>query len=148
MSTDRPDLPTFDGRDVREHANSAAAAVRAINHITGWPHGMTYPSDAYTVLGRLASVAAMVPQAVGQIDHTVTGWHAAGHIGIDRGQPFAANPGEAVVAAASALARASDRAAELYEALDTATQALAYAHWTGLHTDADDERSAATGGDL
>jgi hypothetical protein len=131
MSNDRPDLPTFDGRDVREHASAAAEAVRAINHITGWPHGMTYPSDAYSVTSRLASVAAMMPQACRQIDRQLAKWHAAGHIGIDRGQPFAGNPDGAVAVVAEAFDKAAARAEHLCVALDRAVQVLAAAHWTG-----------------
>jgi len=37
MSTDHPDAATFDGRNVREHADAAAESIRAINHITGGP---------------------------------------------------------------------------------------------------------------
>ena len=61
MSTDRPDLPTFDGRDVREHAIAADEAIRAINHITGWSHGMTYPSDAYTAVSNLDIARLPIP---------------------------------------------------------------------------------------
>jgi hypothetical protein len=131
MSTDRPDLPTFDGRDVREHAIDADESIRAINHITGWPHGMTYPSDAYTVISNLAALAAKLPQAFRQIDHTLHRWNAAGHVGIDRGRTYEGNPGGAVAETSRALAEAGNSAAELYTALDEAVQLLAGAHWTG-----------------
>lgn len=132
MSTDRPDLPTFDGHDVREHAQAVAESIRAINHITGWPHGMTYPSDAYSVLSRLAAVAAMLPQALGQIERTLTRWHEAGHLGIDPSTKFADQPDAAVATTNAALYLACDAASHhLYPALDTATQILAAAHWTG-----------------
>jgi hypothetical protein len=131
MSTDRPDLPTFDGRDVREHASAAAEAIRAINHITGWPRGMTYPSDAYSVVSRLTTVAAMLPQAFRQIDSWITEWHAAGRIGIDRGQLFADDQGEVVAVAVFALAKAGEWANALHGALDTAANVLSAAHWTG-----------------
>ena len=131
MSTDRPDLPAFDGRDVREHAEAAADAVRAINHITGWPDGLAYPSDAYAVLGQLATVAARLPQACHQIAAQLAGWHAAGHIGIDPGTRYADNPTGALDAATRALGDAAATAGRLYGALHDAAQALAFAHWTG-----------------
>ena len=132
MSTDRPDLPSFDGRDVREHADAAAAAVRAINHITSWPHaGMSYPSDAYVVLSRLSSIAAMLPQACRQIEGQLIDWHAARHIGIDAGQQYAGRPDQAVAVVIAELAGARECAAEMYDALAKATQAVANAHWTG-----------------
>ena len=131
MSTDRPDLPTFNGRDVREHATDAAEAIRAINHITGWPAGLTYPQDAYTVLNRMARAVAMLPQALHQLDGWISQWQAAGHIGIDRGTPYAGNSQAAVLAALSALDEAAPLAAHLYAALDNAVQPMAAAHWTG-----------------
>jgi hypothetical protein len=47
----------FDGRSATEHAEAAAEAIRAINHITGWPTVLTYPSAAYCVLGQLATLS-------------------------------------------------------------------------------------------
>ncbi|HEY3718414.1 MAG TPA: hypothetical protein VGL39_28150 [Jatrophihabitantaceae bacterium] len=147
MSDDRPDLPTFDGRDVREHAAAAAEAVRAINHITGWPHGMTYPSDAYSVLSRLAAVAAMLRQAFGQIDRQLAAWHAAGHVGIDRGTPFAGNPSGALATVTAALDEAAAGAEHLYVGLDHAGQTLSAAHWTGPdpYVEIVDDRDADSG---
>lgn len=149
MSIDRPDLPAFDGRDVREHASDADEAVRAICHITGWPHGMTYPSDAYTVISNLAALAAKLPQAFRQIDHTLHRWNAASHVGIDRGRSYAGNPGGAVAETARALAEASNSAAELYTALHEAAELLAGAHWTGpdLYVEIVDDRDNDEAGD-
>ncbi len=135
MSTDRPDLPMFEGLNVREHAATASASIRAINHITGWPHGMTRPSDAYSVVSNLSSVAARVPQACEQIDRQLANWLAAGQVGIDYGRPFADNPGQAIAVTGSALRAAADRARELFAALDLAVQTLAYAHRTGPRLD-------------
>ncbi len=131
MSTDRPDLPSFDGRDVREHASDADEAIRALNHITGWPHGMTYPSDAYSVTSNLAALAAKLPQAVRQIDRTLRRWNDAGHVGTDRGTPYAGNPDGAVAIVAAAFDEAALAAGQLHLALDQAVQVLAAAHWTG-----------------
>jgi hypothetical protein len=142
MSTDRSDLPTFDGRDVCEHASGADESIRAICHITGWPHGMTYPSDAHTVISNLAALAAKLPQAFRQIDHTLHRWNAAGHVGIDRGRTYEGNPGGAIVETSRALGEASNSAAELYTALHDAAELLAGAHWTGpdLYVEIVDDR--------
>ena len=133
MSTDndRLDLPTFDGLDIREHAARVAASLRAINHITGWPHGMTYPSDAYVVLSSLTSAAALLPQAFEQIAHQLETWRDAGHIDIDPGTEFEDHPGVAIATTSDALHEAEQCAYELHEALGKATEGIAYAHWTG-----------------
>jgi hypothetical protein len=137
MTTDRPDLPTFDGHNVIEHAAHAAEAMRAINHITGWPTGLTYPSDAYTVLGELAAFVARLPQALRQIEARLLRWHADGHIGIDRGTEFGGRPASAVAEATNALQRARYSSADLFLSLDTAGQAVGNAHWTGPDTETD-----------
>jgi hypothetical protein len=133
MTTDdRPDLPTFDDRNAIEHAAAAAESIRAINHITGWTGGgLTYPSDAYTVISHLAAAVAMLPQALQQIDARILDWHAAGHIGIDRGTEFGGRPGSAVATATNSLWHACDDAVGLYGHLDEAVQALGNAHWLG-----------------
>jgi hypothetical protein len=143
MSTDRPDLRTFDGRNVREHAIAADEAIRAINHITSWPHdGMTYPSDASDVVSSLAALARKLPQALSQIGDALHRWNAAGHVGIDRGRPYEGNPGGAIVETSRALAEASNSAAELYTALHDAAELIAGAHWTGpdLYVEIVDDR--------
>jgi hypothetical protein len=127
----------FDGRSATEHAEAAAEAVRAINHITGWPagHGLSYPSDAYAVVERLAALAAMLPQACMQIDRTLARWHAAEQIGIDRGTKWAGDPAGAVLAARAGLACAGVAAQQLYAALHEAAEAVAYGHYTGAEPD-------------
>lgn len=132
-STERPDLPTFDGRTALDHAEAAAESIRAINHITSWSGGgLTYPSDAYAVLQRLAAAAAMLPQACQQIDRTLSAWHTAGLIGIDSGAKHAGNPAAAVAAASEALFGAVTRACQMWEALHQAAEALAHAHSTDI----------------
>jgi hypothetical protein len=133
MSADRPDLPSFDGRDVHEHAAQAAAeAIRAINHITSWTGaGMTWPSDAYRVLSALATVAALLPQAFEQIARQVTVWHEQGHLGIDAGRDYAGRPGYAAAVVHDTLTAAVQRADALLTELAAAVQVLAWAHGTG-----------------
>jgi hypothetical protein len=125
----------FDGRTATEHAEAATDAVRAINHITGRPAGLDYPSEAYTILGHLAAVAAMLPQACMQIDRTLARWHAAEPIGIDRGTKWAGDPAGAVLAARAGLACAGVTAQQLYAALHEAAEAVAYGHYTGAEPD-------------
>ena len=80
---------------------------------------------------QLATVAARLPQACHQIAAQLTGWHAAGYIGIDPGTRYADNPTGAVLAATRALGDAAATAGHLYGALHDAAEALAFAHWTG-----------------
>jgi hypothetical protein len=120
----------FDGRAATEHAATATEAVRAINHITSWPAGLDYPSQAYTVLGHLAAVAAMVPQAFLQISRHVAAWYDAGLLGIDPGTRYHGFTDEAVADLDAALNVAADAACALYGA-------LAHAHHTDPDPDAD-----------
>jgi hypothetical protein len=122
----------FDGRTATEHAD-AADAVRAINHITGWPTGLTYPSEAYTVLGQLATLAARLPQACTQITRQLITWNSAGQLGFDPGTTHAGHPAAAVVDAMHRLDDAARAARYLEHALAEATHVLTYAH----HTDPD-----------
>jgi hypothetical protein len=130
----------FDGRTATEHAEAATDAVRAINHITSWPAGLNDPAEAYTVLGHLAAVAAMVPQAFVQISRQVTAWHDAGLIGIDPGTRYHGFTGEAVADLDAALRVAADAACALYGALNHAVSVLAHAHHVDPDRNADDQR--------
>jgi hypothetical protein len=86
----------FDGRSATEHGEAATDAARAINHITSWPAGLAYPSEAHTILGHLAAVAATLPQAFVQIRRHVAAWHDDGLIGIDPGTRYHGFTNEAV----------------------------------------------------
>ncbi|MEZ7005701.1 hypothetical protein [Streptomyces sp. AD55] len=51
-------------------ADDAAEAIRALNHATQSQRpGWKYPSDAYSVVGALARMAAGLPQALDQIGY-------------------------------------------------------------------------------
>jgi hypothetical protein len=134
----------FDGRTAAQHAEATTAAVRAISHITGWPAGLDYPSEAYTVLGHLAAVAAMVPQALVQISRQVTAWHDAGLIGIDPGTRYHGFTGEAIADLDAALTVAADAACALDGALINASNVLAHAHQVGPDR-GDDDRERGVG---
>jgi hypothetical protein len=130
----------FDGRSATEHAEAATDAVRAINHITSSPTGLDDPAEAYTMLGHLVAVAAMLPQAFVQISRHVTAWHDAGLIGIDPGTRYHDFTGEAVTDLDAALTVAADAACALYGALTHATNVLAYAHQVDPGRDTDEQR--------
>jgi hypothetical protein len=125
----------LDGRTAAVPADAAADAVRAINHITGWPRGLVYPSETYRVLGQLATVAARLPQACEQIARKLAIWRDAGHLGIDPGTRHVGDPAAAVRAATTGLDDAATTAARLSEAQHEAAAALAYAHYTGPDLD-------------
>jgi len=121
----------FDGKTACEHADEAAAAIRAINHVTSHDTALPSPADAYRLLGVLATMAAGLPQAFAQVTRQLNRWHADGLIGIDPGTSYAGHPDRAVRAAVTGLARASRAAGQLSEALDLALPALTYAHHRG-----------------
>jgi hypothetical protein len=127
----------FDGRTATEHAEAAADAVRAINHITGWPpgQGLACPSEAYRVLGQLATVAARLPRACEQITRQLVTWDSAGQLGFDPGTAHAGHSAAAVVDAMHRLDDAARAARYLEHALAEATHVLAYAHHTDLDLD-------------
>ena len=48
----------FDGQSAVEHAETAAAAIRAINHLTYHDTALPYPSDAWRLIERLENAPA------------------------------------------------------------------------------------------
>ena len=121
----------FDGKTACEHADDAAAAIRAINHLTSHDTALPFPADACRLLGVLATMAARLPQAFEQVTQQLNRWHEDDLIGIDPGTSYAGDPDRAVRAAVTGLARASRTSSHLSEALDLALHALTYAHHTG-----------------
>jgi hypothetical protein len=132
----------FNGKTAIEHAAAAAEAIRAINHLTRHASALPYPCDAYAVLGRLAWMASMLPQACQQITQRLEKLDDDGLIGIDPGTHYAGQPALAVATCAEHLeADALPAAAQLHTALEAAQLAIAYAHYTG--PDGNDEAEAA-----
>ena len=121
----------FDGKTACEHADDAAAAIRAINHLTSHDTALPVPAAAYRLLGSLATMAARLPQAFEQVTQQLNRWHQDDLIGIDPGTSYAGDPDRAVRDAVTGLARASRAAGQLSEALDLALHPLTYAHSTG-----------------
>ena len=124
-------MSAFDGKTACEHADEAAAAIRAINHLTCDDTALPFPADAYRLLGLLATMAGRLPQAFGQVTRQLNRWHEDDLIGIDPGTRYAGDPDRAVRDAVTGLARAIRAAGQLSEALDLALHALTYAHYTG-----------------
>lgn len=102
-------------------ADQAAEAVRAVNHSTRAPGaGWQYPSDAYSLIGTLAHLARMLPQAITQSLQPVTDAHQADRLTVDGGK----DPARAASSAVQTTRVAIGRAQRLAEALDQVHAAL------------------------
>ncbi|MFE8944047.1 hypothetical protein [Streptomyces sp. NPDC007856] len=103
-------------------ADQAAEAIRGINHTTRTPgEGWQYPGDAYTLIGTLAHLSRMLPQAITQAIQPVTDAHQADRLTVDDG----ADPDQAASRAVQATRIAISRAMHLSQALDAVHSALA-----------------------
>lgn len=101
-------------------ADQAAEAIRSINHLTMSPgDGWTYPSDAYSLVGNLARVAMMLPQALDQIGALIEPLDTGGNLRSDK-DTLAADLENTY----GGLADAHDAAKALYEALNRAHSGL------------------------
>ena len=130
----------FDGQTAVEHAETAAAEIRAINHLTYHDTALPYPSDAWRLIGQLASVAYRLQQALDQTASLIGRQHDRGLLGIDAGTAYASDPTSAVRDTVAGLDDARAAALLLADALEQAQQPLTYAHYTGpLDDDRDDE---------
>jgi hypothetical protein len=121
----------FDGQTAVEHAETAAAAIRAINHLTYHDTALPYPSDAWRLIGQLGSVAYRLQQALRQTATLVRDQQERGLIGIDAGTTYAGDATGAVRDTTAALEDAQGAASRLADALEQAQQPLTYAHYTG-----------------
>ncbi|MCC3767296.1 hypothetical protein [Streptomyces sp. UNOC14_S4] len=102
-------------------ADQAAEAVRAINHTTRAPGAdWQYPSDAYSLIGTLAHLSRMLPQAITQALQPVTDAHEADRLTVDGGK----DPDQAASSAVQTARVAIGRAQRLAEALDQVHSAL------------------------
>ncbi|MFB6843783.1 hypothetical protein ACFCXS_02740 [Streptomyces sp. NPDC056373] len=102
-------------------ADQAAEAVRAINHTTRTPGAdWQYPSDAYSLIGTLAHLSRMLPQAITQALQPVTDAHQADRLTVDGGK----DPDQAASSAVQMARVAIGRAQRLTGALDQVHSAL------------------------
>jgi hypothetical protein len=107
-------------------ADVAAEAIRSANHAT-FPgaSGLTFPSDAYDVLGALELLASRLPQLLTQLDRFVSREVEQGRVAVDGGE-YAGDPQAAAAVASHWLETARAHAAQLGHALDAAQQATAH----------------------
>jgi hypothetical protein len=124
-------------QSVAELADSAAEAIRSLNHAT-FPgtDGLQFPSDAYDVIASLGLLAARLPQLLGQLDHWLTRQVETGRVAVDGGD-YAGDPQAAAAVASHWLDHARINAAALHHALDAAQQAVAYMAATSAATTED-----------
>jgi hypothetical protein len=129
----------FDGHTAVEHAETAAAAIRAINHLTYHDTALPYPSDAWRLIGELGSLAYRLRQALEQTATLIRRQHESGLVGVDAGTVYAGDAAGAVRDTVAALDGARAAAIHLADALEQAQQPLTYAHYTGPLDDEDDD---------
>ncbi len=112
-------------------ADVLAECVRFLNHATGRHagQGLTWPADAYQVLGSLYTGTGRMPQLFTQLGTWLASQAAAGTMADDRGQDVTV----LVAAAGEALAGAATAADALTTRLQQAQQAIA-----GLHVRRED----------
>lgn len=98
-------------------ASKAAEAIRSLNHATiNTGDGWEYAPHAYQVLGQLAHLARMLPQAIGQTLLPVQNTNSHGRLTVDGG----GNLGQAVQHFGNAVRTAVQAAELLATALDHA----------------------------
>jgi hypothetical protein len=139
-------VSVFDGKTACEHAEAAAEAIRAINHVTFHNAALPYPADAYRLIGALITLAERLPQALQQTAQRITRWQDVGELGIDPGTAYAADPDRAAADAVAGLHAAAIAAGHLRDALSQARRAITYAHYTdpaGDDPTGDEEASAS-----
>ncbi|GAA2314576.1 hypothetical protein OKJ48_03025 [Streptomyces kunmingensis] len=132
-----PDQPTTPV----EFAGQAAEAVRAINHTTRAPgDDWQYPGHAYSLIGALAHLSRMLPQAITQALQPVTDAHQADRLIVDGGK----DPDEAASSAVQTARVAIGRAQRLAVALDQVHSALSPLGYD-TSDDEDDEQPCGEG---
>ena len=100
---------------------SAAEAVRGLNHATLGGNGLAQPADAYALLGELSLAAAGLPQLLAQVGRWLTVALGTGRLGCDDGT----DPAAAVSGTWLFIADARAGAAALARNLEHAQQQLA-----------------------
>jgi hypothetical protein len=139
-------VSVFDGLSACEHAEAAAEAIRAINHVTLHDAALPYPSDAYRLIGELSTLAERLPQALQQTAQRISRWQQAAELGIDPGTVYAGDPDRAAVEAVVGLHAAAIAAGQLRDALSQARRAITYAHYidpAGDDSTGDEEAGAS-----
>lgn len=136
------------GKTAVEHAEEAAEAIRAINHVTFHAEALPYPSDAWRLISHLASLAHRLGQALEQTGNLVGGKQERGEIGIDHGTAYAGHPEMAVGDCLTGLQDAVQAAGLLAEALERAARPLTYAHYLDPLCRNDNDDTGGNGEDV
>lgn len=105
-----------------ELADTAAQAIREINHRTRDADAFTGPAELYRLVAELALLVGGLPQLLGQLDQWLHTEHHADRLRTDN----RTDPGRAVRDAAAQLADAGDAAHDLAHILASAQQCLAH----------------------
>ena len=105
-----------------ELADTAAQAIREINHRTRNADAFTGPAELYRLVAELALLVGGLPQLLGQLDQWLHTEHHADRLRTDN----RTDPGQAVRNAAAQLADAGDAAHDLTHILASAQQCLAH----------------------
>lgn len=122
--TDSFSDPEADGGSVVRHAAAAAAAVRAMNHLTIVPGaGYTEPADVYSVVGNVRDLAHGLGQTLAQAARWLARQEADGRL-LDVEAPDQAATRATVVDAVEMLASAAGYAASLASDVATAHSAV------------------------
>jgi hypothetical protein len=113
-------------------ADQAAESIRSLNYATlSKRDGWEYPADAYDVVGDLARLVAMLPQAIEQTGKFFDDLMANGHVGIDGdGRERGTTAPMIQAELAGALGNAAELARHVYEELNIAQSALSSATYT------------------
>ena len=113
--------------DAARCADTAAEAVRALNHATVFTDGgLTGPADVYDVLGSLAILAARLPQALAQLQTYLAREQTAGRVQLVDG-PHTGDPAAALADVERWLTCAAGGADTLHQALEQAHATLTWA---------------------
>ncbi|MFF6844628.1 hypothetical protein ACFY8X_38560 [Streptomyces tanashiensis] len=103
-----------------QHADAAAEAVRAINHLTRSPRDdWQYPGDVYSLVAGLSQMAMMLPQALEQAQQLIANLDEAGKLRSDKDQ-LEHDVRETLLG----LEMASQAASEVYAGLNRAHSGL------------------------
>ncbi|HEX5877761.1 MAG TPA: hypothetical protein VF468_05470 [Actinomycetota bacterium] len=105
-----------------ELAESAAEAVRALNHRTRSPDAFTGPTQLYRLVAELVLLVDGLPQLLNQLGRWLHAEHDADRVRSDNH----ADPGPTVWQATAQMTDAGDAAHDLAHALARAQQCLAH----------------------
>lgn len=119
LNPDGPHSPDY----TRQVGEAFAESVRVLNHATAGKQGLTFPADAYDLLGCLMTGTAGLEQTARQLAQFLEEQLQAERLAVPAGR-YAGRPGVAVAAAGGHLKTARIAARQLADTLDRAQQAI------------------------